>query len=189
MSPHRLALPPVSSPTTRPMTRRLASFRFVPLLALATGSLALTACGDSPLAPPLRFEEVQWAASLGINPGDFTELPTGVWIRDDQVGAGTAAADGLRARMDYRGFLPNGTRFDSSLDTPGREPLNVLLGASPRQLIRGFELGARGMRPGGVRTVLIPPFLGYGVNPPPGSVIPPNSWLVFEIHLLEVMQP
>ncbi len=171
------------------MTLRRARLRFVPLLAVATGTVILAGCGDSPLEPPLRFEEVQWAPSLGIDPADFTELTTGVWIRDDQVGSGTAAADGLRAQMHYRGFLPNGTRFDSSLDTPGRGPLDVLLGATPRQLIRGFELGARGMRPGGVRTVLIPPFLGYGANPPQGSAIPRNSWLVFEIHLLGVSQP
>jgi peptidylprolyl isomerase len=153
------------------------------LLALATVLVAVGGCSDSTTNPALTFEQVQWAPSLGIDPADFTELPAGVWIREDTEGTGPVASDGTQVRMHYRGFLPNGSRFDSSLDEPGRVPLEFAVGSSG--LIPGFSLGARGMRQGGVRTVLIPPFLGYGVRGQ--GPIPPNSWLVFELHLVQAV--
>ncbi len=156
-----------------------------PLFALVLAAGVASACSDSGTNPVLRFEEVRWAPSLGIDPADFTELPAGVWIRDDQPGSGPQAADGNQVRTHYRGFLSNGTRFDSSLDPEPGTPLNFVLGAG--QMIRGFELGTRGMQVGATRTVLIPPFLGYGRNPPPGGAIPPNAWLVFEIRLVEIV--
>jgi FKBP-type peptidyl-prolyl cis-trans isomerase len=153
------------------------------VLALAPLLLLVGGCSDSGTSPALPFEQVQWASSLGINPADFTELPTGVWIREDTAGTGPVASDGTLVRVHYRGFLPNGVRFDSSLDDPTRVPLEFSVG-SPN-LIPGFSLGTRGMRQGGVRTVLIPPFLGYGVRGQ--GAIPPNSWLVFELHLVQVV--
>lgn len=164
-------------PHPDPFFSRVRPFGLLVLLPLL-----FAGCSESPTTPALPFEEVRWAASLGVNPADFTELATGVWIRDDQVGEGPAVGPNSRIVTHYRGFLSTGLRFDSSLDNGGRAPLDVRLGT--RALIRGFELGAVGMRPGGVRTVLIPPFLGYGSSPPAGSSIPRNAWLVFEIHLV-----
>jgi FKBP-type peptidyl-prolyl cis-trans isomerase FkpA len=165
------------------MPPRAGSRRLTGVMALAAAMVLASGCSDSSTNPALSFEDVQWASSLGIDPADFTELPAGVWIREDTEGTGPVASDGVQVRMHYRGFLPNGTRFDSSLDEPGREPLGFAVG-SPN-LIPGFSLGARGMRQGGVRTVLIPPFLGYGVRGQ--GPIPPNSWLVFELHLVQVV--
>jgi len=162
--------------------KRYALNRVLPVgLAL----LLLGGCSDSPTFPVLPFEEVQWAPSLGIDPADFSELPSGIWVRTDTEGTGPAVGVGNRIRTHYRGFLSDGTRFDSSLDVSGAPPLTFTLGSG--QMIQGFDLGARGMQVGGVRTVLIPSFLGYGSRPPPGSSIPPNAWLVFEIHLVEIV--
>ncbi|CAN5659817.1 FKBP-type peptidyl-prolyl cis-trans isomerase [soil metagenome] len=147
--------------------------------------IVLGGCSDSPTFPVLPFEEVQWAPSLGIDPADFSELTSGIWVRTDEEGSGPTAAVGNRIRTHYQGFLANGTRFDSSLEVPGTEPLDFTLGEG--EMIQGFDLGARGMQVGGVRTVLIPSFLGYGARPPAGSPIPPNAWLVFEIHLVEIV--
>jgi FKBP-type peptidyl-prolyl cis-trans isomerase FkpA len=164
----------------RPASMRISA---APLLCLPL-ILGLAGCSDSGTNPALPFEEVEWAPSLGIDPADFTELATGVWIRDDQVGSGPGAANGNLLFTHYRGYLANGTRFDSSLDPVPGDPIDFVLGAG--RMIRGFELGARGMQVGGTRMVLIPPFLGYGANPPAGSPIPRNAWLVFEIQLVEI---
>jgi FKBP-type peptidyl-prolyl cis-trans isomerase len=47
-------------------------------------------------------------------------------------------------------------------------------------------MGVNGMRVGGLRRVVIPPNLGYGNNPPPGSPIRANETLIFEIELVAV---
>jgi FKBP-type peptidyl-prolyl cis-trans isomerase len=53
-------------------------------------------------------------------------------------------------------------------------------------VIKGFSEGILTMKPGGKRTVLIPAAMAYGANPPPGSGIPANADLIFEIELISV---
>jgi FKBP-type peptidyl-prolyl cis-trans isomerase len=168
----------------RNLYRSLASSARRPLLGVFTAALMLSSCGGTDPSGPLRFEDVNWSVSLNVNPAQFQELSTGIWVLDRQAGDGPTVAAGSRVRTHYRGWLPDGFRFDSSLD-PMRDPLSFTVGAG--QMIPGFDYGVRGMRPGGVRTVLIPPYLGYGARPPGGSGIPANSWLVFEIQLVDIL--
>lgn len=69
-----------------------------------------------------------------------------------------------------------GSRFDSGT-------FSFVVGQG---VIPGFSQGVNGMRVGGIRRVVIPPDLGYGNNPPPGSGIRPGETLLFEIELVSV---
>ena len=86
-------------------------------------------------------------------------------------------------QVHYRGFLENGTMFDSSLRR--RESFQFPLGK--RQVIAGWDEGIAGMKVGGKRTLVIPPHLAYGARGA-GNVIPPNAVLIFEVELLGVQK-
>ena len=88
-------------------------------------------------------------------------------IEDIIVGEGDEANDFNKVVVNYTGSLEDGSIFDSSLN-PGREPFTFTLGAG--SVIKGWDLGVKGMKVGGKRKLTIPPELGYGENGA-GSVI------------------
>ena len=106
-------------------------------------------------------------------------------ITDNKVGDGREAEKGLTVIVHYTGWLyENGektTKFDSSVDR--REPFSFVLGVG--QVIKGWDNGVSGMQVGGSRTIIIPSDMGYGSRGA-GSVIPPNSDLIFEVELIEI---
>jgi len=106
-------------------------------------------------------------------------------ITDNKVGDGREAEKGLTISVHYTGWLyENGektTKFDSSVDR--REPFSFVLGVG--QVIKGWDNGVSGMQVGGSRTIVIPSDMGYGSRGA-GSVIPPNSDLIFEVELIEI---
>jgi len=168
--------------------------RTVPLFmlaAMAVGGVLLSGCSEYTItAPdPLAAEDVRWASGLGIQLADFEEQPSGLWIRVDEEGEedGTPAGQGDNLLVDYDGWLPDGRMFDSSRELAfgARGPLSFRLGIDP--LIPGFEEGVTGMQLNEVRTLLIPPALGYG--PRSSGQIPPNSWLAFRVELVDQQPP
>ena len=54
-------------------------------------------------------------------------------------------------------------------------------------MLPAFSEGVQQMQPGGTYRLTIPGDEGYGAEPPPGSPIPPNSPLIFEVELIEAM--
>ena len=109
--------------------------------------------------------------------------PSGLQYEDTTVGTGAEAKAGNIVEVHYTGTLKNGTKFDSSVDRG--KPFNFKLGAG--QVIKGWDEGVAGMKVGGIRTLIIPPELGYGARGAAG-VIPPNAELTFEVELLKVKQ-
>ena len=75
-------------------------------------------------------------------------------IEDIIVGEGDEANDFNKVVVNYTGSLTDGSVFDSSLN-PGREPFTFTLGAG--SVIKGWDLGVKGMKVGGKRKLTIPP--------------------------------
>ena len=82
--------------------------------------------------------------------------------------------------VHYVGVFLDGKKFESSRD--GGKPYRNRLDG----VIKGWTEGVGMMKTGELRKLIIPPDLAYGANPRPGSGIPPNSTLVFEIELLSI---
>jgi FKBP-type peptidyl-prolyl cis-trans isomerase len=102
-------------------------------------------------------------------------------IENIKVGTGIEIAKDNKIVMHYKGSLSDGTEFANSYKDG--EPLLVLYGNS--QLIPGMEQGMSGMRIGGIRKLTIPPHLGYGKRGLKN--IPPNSTLIFEVKLVDIL--
>lgn len=116
------------------------------------------------------------------NKKDIIVMDNGLIIEDIVEGDGTEANDYNKVVVNYTGKLEDGSVFDSSLN-PGREPFTFTLGVG--SVIKGWDLGVKGMKVGGKRKLTIPADLGYG-DRGAGSVIPPGAILLFEVELLEV---
>lgn len=151
-----------------------------PLTTLALG--ALLAC-DSGTGPGFEGnitgqpETVVYTQALGIQLSDFIQTPSGLYMRNVVLGAGSTASTGLTAVVRYSGWLANGRVFDSG-------QLNVALGEG--QVVAGFEEGILGMNVGGERMLILPPQLGYGSVGQ--GIIPGNAVLIFRIELLALSQ-
>tara|TARA_Y100000588_G_scaffold85773_1_gene91087 strand:- start:3789 stop:4376 length:588 start_codon:yes stop_codon:yes gene_type:complete len=83
--------------------------------------------------------------------------------------------------IDYQGWLTTGLVFDSSYKR-GRPGTFQVAG-----LVPGFSEGLQHIRMGGKARLYIPSYLGYGKKGS-GETIPPDSTLVFEIEVLDVIE-
>lgn len=102
----------------------------------------------------------------------------GIYYKTTKTGYGEKTGKGKHVAADYKGYLIDGTVFDSSA---GREPLEFVTASG--QMIPGFDIMVQDMQAGEARTVVLPPNLAYGERGYPG-VIPPNAYLAFDIVLV-----
>jgi FKBP-type peptidyl-prolyl cis-trans isomerase FkpA len=111
---------------------------------------------------------------------------SGLKYQDLKEGTGDAAKSGDVVEVQYTGWLTDdgttpGKKFDSSKDHGG-DPFKFKLGAG--RVIKGWDEGVAGMKPGGTRKLIIPSSLGYGDD---GSgPIPPKATLIFEVELVRI---
>ncbi|MGZ3771386.1 MAG: FKBP-type peptidyl-prolyl cis-trans isomerase [Bdellovibrio sp.] len=83
-------------------------------------------------------------------------------------------------KVHYKGTLTNGEQFDSSYDRG--QPAEFPVGG----VIPGWTEALQLMKVGGKMKLFIPPELAYGPSGRPG--IPPNSVLVFDVELVEIVK-
>ncbi len=100
-------------------------------------------------------------------------------VQETKAGTGTPAKNGDTVNVNYVGKLTSGQIFDQSKGTP----FSFQLGAG--RVIKGWDQGLLGMKPGSKRTLTIPPSLAYGPRGMP-PVIPPSSTLVFDVEMISI---
>lgn len=102
-------------------------------------------------------------------------------IEDLRPGDGKTVVKGALITTQYRGWLEDGSEFDSSWSRG--KPFQCVIGTG--RVIKGWDQGLMGMQVGGKRKLKVPAHLGYGERSM--GAIPSNSNLIFEIELLEVL--
>ena len=129
------------------------------------------------------------------------EMPSGIKVYFNKKGSGVKPAQGAKVKMNYAGYLTNGTLFDSNIaevakkynvwdhrraDGGGYTPTETEY-SKEAQLIPGFREGLLMMGVGDKITLLIPAHLAYGERGIP-NLIPPGSDLIFNLELVEVVK-
>jgi peptidylprolyl isomerase len=94
-------------------------------------------------------------------------------------GRGEKPARETKVKVHYTVSFLDGRKLESSADKG--QPLEFAVGM--RQMIPGFDEAVLDMKKGEKRLLILPPHLAYGKQGR-GS-IPPNSFLIFEVELLD----
>lgn len=118
--------------------------------------------------------------------------PSSLEVTDLVVGEGRELEHGWFAVMHYTGWVYDegapGHKGMKFIDTRNRgKPGTFLYGYL--SVVAGLEMGMRGMKTGGQRTIVVPGNLGYDdfkYNKP--RKVPLGSALVFDVELLDVTE-
>jgi FKBP-type peptidyl-prolyl cis-trans isomerase len=112
---------------------------------------------------------------------------SGLYYTISREGTGELGKPGNTYSVSYTGKLLNGKAFDSNTDTAfhHKEPLNIEIGKG--RVIKGWDEGILLMKKGTKATLYIPSTLAYG--PQEQRNIPANSVLVFDVEVLDIMDP
>ena len=129
------------------------------------------------------------------------KLPSGLEYVITETKNGVKPSDGDKVKVNYAGYFADGHLFDTSYeqvakdfgtydenraDNNGYAPFKTVYGPKAR-LIPGFKEGLQQMSIGDKAMFFIPSHLGYGAQGA-GGVIPPNTDLVFELELVEIVK-
>jgi peptidylprolyl isomerase len=146
---------------------------------LLIGAAMLSACLNvaEPPDEPTDPANETFAENTGVNLANMTKTATGVYYQDIEMGTGVAVSGAQLVTISYVGYLKSGYSFDRS---SGPTPINLGNG------IVGFTEGMIGMKVGGTRKIVIPSQRAYGQFGFPAFGIPPNSTLIYDVHLYDL---
>jgi FKBP-type peptidyl-prolyl cis-trans isomerase FklB len=108
-------------------------------------------------------------------------LPSGLQYKIIEEGTGNTPTADDKVKTHYRGTLIDGTEFDNSYKR--NRPAEFAV----KGVIKGWTEALQLMKEGAKWELYIPANLAYGERGRPN--IPPNSTLIFEIELLEIVKP
>lgn len=131
----------------------------------------------------LEINKQAGAEFLEINrhKAGVVELPSGLQYQILKQGTGAKPSANDKVKCHYHGTLINGTVFDSSVQRG--EP--ATFGVS--QVIPGWVEALQLMPVGSKWRLFIPSNLAYGEHGA-GDVIEPNSTLIFDVELLDIVK-
>ena len=131
----------------------------------------------------LEINKQAGAEFLEINrhKAGVVELPSGLQYEILKKGTGAKPSANDKVKCHYHGTLINGTVFDSSVQRG--EP--ATFGVS--QVIPGWVEALQLMPVGSKWRLFIPSNLAYGEHGA-GDVIEPNSTLIFDVELLDIVK-
>lgn len=111
---------------------------------------------------------------------EVVTTPSGLQYEVLQEGDGPCPSAEDRVKVHYTGRLIDGTVFDSSVERNQPATFGVT------QVIKGWVEALQLMKAGSKWRLHIPSDLAYGQQGAPG-IIGPNSTLIFDVELLEVV--
>jgi FKBP-type peptidyl-prolyl cis-trans isomerase len=149
------------------------------MVAAGIGALLLAGC-DSPLGS--RCNPIQ--TSIASVSGDTVTTSSGLVYVEEEIGSGPALQSCEYATLHARGRVEGGPSiFDTRASggvwrvSPGRD-----------DVMRGLAEGMIGMQEGGIRTLVIPPHLGYGERGDPQAGVPPNATMIWILEMVRVSE-
>ncbi len=175
---------PSASSATKPATTSVPAWIKLPpgVPALAHGPLKV------PFA--MRYEEIKVGPGPIAQPHKVYRVRYTGWVAAD--GHKFDASDDHPPQPVYDSSLQQVKGADGKPKMEAGQPMLFMQG-DPR-MMPGWNLGFEGMRVGGKRRLFIPYQLAYGElgrpNPDPKNPdIPPKADLIFDIELVEMMEP
>ena len=109
--------------------------------------------------------------------------PSGLQYQVITEGKGPKPKPSDTVKVNYKGTLLDGKVFDDSSQHGGAAEIPL------QAVVPGWREGVTLMPVGSKYRFWIPGNLGYGDKVPPGAPIGPNATLVFDVELLEIVQP
>jgi len=137
----------------------------------------LSATPPPKMPPPMTFPDF---AKLSL-----TTNESGLEWTDLVVGTGNPIRFGTTAHLHYTGWLPDGTKVDSTIDAGELYPVH---GVGHAEVIPGWNEGLIGMLEGGRRVMVLPPHLAFGAEGVP-PLVPPNSTIVYVVDAVYATGP
>ena len=127
----------------------------------------------------LSAKSQQYLAKAAKEPG-ARKTASGLIYESEKEGTGARPTATSKVKVNYRGTLVDGREFDSSYASG--KPAEFELD----KVIKCWTEGLQMMKVGGKARLICPPQLAYGERS--AGSIPPNSALIFEVELLEIVK-